>query len=68
MLYPDEDLNAFKASSGWLHKFCVRHGLRELALSGESLSADMNAVAPFQQKLQKLMQEEGYSRDQVFKC
>ena len=44
----------------------MRHGLRELALSSESLSADMNAVAPFQQKLQKLMQEEGYSRDQVF--
>ena len=44
----------------------MRHGLRELTLSGESLSADMNAVAPFQQKIQKLMREEGYSRDQVF--
>ena len=66
MLYPDEDLNALRQVLDGFTSFFLRHGLRELALSSESLSADMNAVAPFQQKLQKLMQEEGYSRDQVF--
>ena len=66
LLYQDKDPDDFKASSGWLHKFCVRHDIRELSLSGESLSADIDTVAPFQEQLSKLMDEEGYTRDQIF--
>ena len=40
-LYPYSDPGAFKASSGWFHKFCCRHGLR---LQGESLSADTSGL------------------------
>ena len=36
------DLSEFKASNGWLHNFQARHGIRELDLSGEKLSADNN--------------------------
>ena len=65
-LYPDEDESAFKASSGWLHKFCRRHGVRELSLQGEALSADTSAVEPFCQQLKNKIEEEGYSRCQIF--
>ena len=64
--YPDEDESAFKASSGWLHKFCRRHGVRELSLQGEALSADTSAVEPFCQQLKNKIEEEGYSRCQIF--
>lgn len=36
-LYPD-NAESFKASSGWFHKFCCRHGMRGISLQGESLS------------------------------
>ena len=65
-LYPDEDESAFKASSGWLHKFCRRHGVRELSLQGEALSADTSAVEPFCQQLKNKIEDEGYSRCQIF--
>ena len=37
----------FMASQGWLHNFCKRHGIRELALQGEKLSADKAAAEQF---------------------
>lgn len=37
----------FKASNGWLRNFKSRHGVRELDLSGEKLSADPNAAEQF---------------------
>ena len=43
-IYPDKDASAFKASSGWLHRFCARHGMRGLTLQGEPLSADTSSI------------------------
>ena len=65
-LYPDKAEGSFKASSGWLHKFCVRHGIRELSLQGESLSADTSAVDTFCDDLCSKMENEGYTLSQVF--
>ena len=59
-LYPDMDQEVFKASSGWLHRFCIRHGIRGLSLQGESQSADTLAVEAFRSKLLEKMEEEGY--------
>lgn len=40
-------LSEFKASNGWLRNFKARHGIRELDLSGEKLSAHNNAADKF---------------------
>ena len=49
IFYPDSDIESFKASSGWLHKFSCSHGIRCLSLQGESLSADTSAVGDFKE-------------------
>ena len=64
--YPGEDESAFKASSGWLRKFCRHHGVRELSLQGEALSPDTFTVEPFCQNLKNKIAAEGYSRFQIF--
>ena len=68
ILYPDKGADSFKGSSGWLHKFSCRHGLRGTSLQGESLSADASAVFTFtfRSKLLRKMEEERYTRNQVF--
>ena len=65
-IYPDKDAESFMASSGWLHNFCSRHGIRGISLQGESLSADTSAVELFQSELRRKMKAEDYSLDQVF--
>ena len=49
-----------------MHKFCQRHGIRELSLQGEVLSADTSAVEPFCQILKDMIDIEGYSKCQIF--
>ena len=41
------DLSEFKASNSWLRNFKDRHGIWELDLSGEKLSADNNTTDKF---------------------
>lgn len=65
-LYPDEDPDCFKASTGWLTKFNTRHGIKNVQLRGEILSSDISAIEPFCAELQKIILEEGYSRHQIF--
>ena len=65
-LYPNDDPSSFKASSGCLDKFCSQHGIRQIALQGESLSADSAATAPFVRELESRLKTGGYSSDQVF--
>ena len=43
----------FKAS-GWLEKFNTRHGIRNISMQGEKLSAAEGIVEPFLQKLHKV--------------
>ena len=41
----------FKSSTGWLEKFKTRHGIGNLSIQGEKLSAAEETVEPFLQKL-----------------
>lgn len=58
---------SFKASNGWLEKFKNRHGIRELNIEGEKLSAaSIETVDVYKVKLQKMIDEMGLTRDQVY--
>lgn len=57
----------FKASTGWLKNFKHRHGIRELNIEGEKMSAASGeAVDAFKIKFQKMLDEKGLTRDQVY--
>lgn len=58
----------FKASVGWLDKFKFRHGIRQLDISGEKLSADSTGIADFQEMLQSKIAELNLVREQVYNC
>ena len=66
ILYPDRDEESFKASSGWFHKFCRRHGMRGVSLQGESLSADISGIGAFKKQLTSLTENEKYTLTQIF--
>lgn len=56
----------FKASSGWLQKFKERCGIRQLSISGEILSSNVNAVQPFKEKLLSKINEMGLQLEQIY--
>jgi hypothetical protein len=56
----------FKASDGWLQKFKMRHGIRQLSIQGESMSADHSAIPSFLLELQKLVTENDLVLDQIY--
>ena len=64
-MYPNSN-DDFKASKGWLHRFKNRHGIRQLTLQGESLSADSSAANNFKAFLSELVEQQGFSLHQIF--
>lgn len=65
--FPDES-DTFTASSGWLDRWKRRHGVRQLSISGEKMSADKDGLAKFKDEFEKLVEEKKYSRDQIYNC
>ena len=57
---------SFKASTGWLDKFNNQHGIRNLSIQGEKLSAPKETVDPFLQKLCKVIEEKGLMPKQIY--
>lgn len=42
--------HSFNASTGWLHRFKNRHGIRQLDISGKKLSSDSNNVIEYKKQ------------------
>lgn len=63
ILNPGSD---FTASAGWLWRFSNRHGIRQLYLSGEKLSADHQAAEKFVKDLDNVVNKENLTWDQIF--
>ena len=64
-LYPESE-KTFTASTGFLWRFCRRHGLRSVSIQGEQVSADIVAACDFQFNFGSII--EGYNHHQVFNC
>ena len=56
----------FKASTGYPEKFKTRHGIRNLSIQGEKLSAAEETVEPFLQKLHKVIEEKNLIPEQIY--
>lgn len=56
----------FLASSGWLDKFKLRHGVRFLKVCGEKLSSDVAAVQPFQETFRSVVEDMELCSEQVY--
>lgn len=58
---------SFKASTGWLDHFKNRHGIRELTIEGEKMSAaSVESVNAYKEKFKRMIAESGLTRDQVY--
>lgn len=56
----------FDASSGWLTRFKERHGVRELSIQGEKLSANQEGASQFRGDFQKLVLSKNLLPEQIY--
>lgn len=56
----------FKASTGWLKNFRSRHGIKQMQNEKESFAVDPSEVDNFLYSYIDLLQQEGYSRDDIY--
>ena len=58
----------FTASPRWLRNFCNRSKVKSVSRMGESLMVDDDKVNNFVQEFEKMIENEGYSAEQIFNC
>ncbi|KAG7158685.1 Tigger transposable element-derived protein 7-like 12, partial [Homarus americanus] len=56
----------FKANSGWLWRFHKRHGISNKPVRGESLSADLEAIEPFRENLNEIIQSDKLEKFELY--
>ena len=61
-----ENKNEFSASGGWFSKYIERHNFHNLKTKGQIATADSKAAQDYPPKILKVIQEAGYTPDQVF--
>lgn len=57
---------SFSASQGWLDKFKKRHGIRQLAIAGEKLSANIESAKDFVERFEEMIEKENLTLDQIY--
>ena len=65
-MYGEE--SSFSGSTGWQWRFCKRHGIRNLSLEGEKLSANTEASGTFITPFNELVEEYQLTLNQIFNC
>lgn len=58
--------SSFNGSVGWLNNFKARHGIRQLKLQGEILSADEPAAEEFKKTFLSMIQGGGVTKDRIY--
>ena len=56
----------FHASKGWLYRWKKHHSIHQVKISGEVRSADVKAAEAFLPEFQELVEEQGYSPQQIY--
>ena len=56
----------FKATTGWFQRFKDRHGIRQLEVQGEALSADTSQIDEFRAYVRELQERECLKDCQVY--
>ncbi|XP_071053235.1 jerky protein homolog-like [Onthophagus taurus] len=56
----------FQASQGWLHRFKLRHGIRQLNIQGEKLSSDKSAAESYLIEFNRLIETYELTLEQVY--
>ncbi|GBM88702.1 Jerky -like [Araneus ventricosus] len=58
---------SFSASQGWLDKFKKkRHGIRQLAIAGEKLSANKDSAKDFVERFEEMIEKGNLTLDQIY--
>ncbi|XP_036599095.1 tigger transposable element-derived protein 1-like [Trichosurus vulpecula] len=63
---PSAEAETFGASRGWFTRFKARHSLPHLGTSSETVSTDREAAAKYPEVLRRVIEEGGYTPQQVF--
>lgn len=58
----------FVASTGWLDRWKKRYGVRQLSICGEKLSGDTEGMFQFKENMQKFIEVEGLTGEQLYNC
>ncbi|XP_055682946.1 tigger transposable element-derived protein 1-like [Lutzomyia longipalpis] len=64
--YPSSSSFEFHATKGWFHNFRKRTKIHNVRLLGESGDADVDAAEVCKDEIWNIVQEEGYSMEQIF--